>query len=204
MNGAAVSSPAGVGDVGTGSAMQMGDVPKTDQGRRHCSWLQASSPQNSPACWRPLFPVTGFGQHDYLDGRRFQKHVARGGAHRLDQSGIGALLSLTITKRRQERPPVNPPKCDGIGRPCSNGRSRHSGIEKAFAGFGRLHKAGARCRQASVAQVGDYNGDGKSDILLLDSAGDVAVWLMNGATVSSSVGISNVGVGWQAQNVNAQ
>ena len=55
-----------------------------------------------------------------------------------------------------------------------------------------------------MAQVGDYTGDGKSDILLLDSAGDVAVWLMNGATVSSSVGISNVGVGWQAQNVNAQ
>jgi hypothetical protein len=32
----------------------------------------------------------------------------------------------------------------------------------------------------SVAQVGDYNGDGKSDILLLDNVGDLAVWEMNG------------------------
>jgi hypothetical protein len=54
-----------------------------------------------------------------------------------------------------------------------------------------------------VAQVGDYNGDGKSDILLLDAAGDLAVWLMNGAAVSSSLGIGNVGTTWQVQNVNA-
>jgi hypothetical protein len=57
----------GVGSVGMGRAVQMGDVPKTGQVRRHCSWLQASLPQNSPACWRPLFPATGFGQHDCLD-----------------------------------------------------------------------------------------------------------------------------------------
>ena len=55
----------------------------------------------------------------------------------------------------------------------------------------------------SVAQVGDYNGDGSSDILLLDSSGDLAMWLMSGATVSSSVGVSNVGPTWQVQNVNA-
>jgi hypothetical protein len=54
----------------------------------------------------------------------------------------------------------------------------------------------------TVVGSGDYNGDGKSDILLLDAAGDLAVWLMNGATVSSSVGISNVGPTWQVQNLN--
>jgi hypothetical protein len=54
-----------------------------------------------------------------------------------------------------------------------------------------------------VQGVGDYNGDGMSDILLLDSAGDLAVWLMNGATVTSAVGITNVGPSWQVQNANA-
>ena len=29
------------------------------------------------------------------------------------------------------------------------------------------------------------------------------MWLMNGAAVSSSVGIGNVGTTWQVQNVNA-
>ena len=42
-----------------------------------------------------------------------------------------------------------------------------------------------------------------SDILLIDSAGDLAVWLMNGAKVSSSAGFGNVGSTWQVQNVNA-
>ena len=55
----------------------------------------------------------------------------------------------------------------------------------------------------TVAQTGDYNGDGKSDILWTDTAGDVAMWIMNGATVSSSIGVSNVGPSWQVQNTNA-
>ena len=55
----------------------------------------------------------------------------------------------------------------------------------------------------SVAQVGDYNGDGNCDILLLDNSGNLAMWLMSGATQSSSVGVTNVGTTWQVQNVNA-
>jgi hypothetical protein len=54
-----------------------------------------------------------------------------------------------------------------------------------------------------VAQVGDYNGDGHSDIGLLDTSGNLAVWLMSGATVSTGVGIANVGTAWQVQNLNA-
>ncbi len=66
-----------------------------------------------------------------------------------------------------------------------------------------IGSVGALPSNWSVAQIGDYDGDGKSDILLLDNAGDLAVWLMNGATVSSSIGIGNVGTTWQVQNVNA-
>jgi FG-GAP-like repeat len=55
----------------------------------------------------------------------------------------------------------------------------------------------------NVVQIGDYNGDGMSDLLLLDSAGDVFTWLMNGATVSQALTIGNVGTTWTVQGVNA-
>ena len=38
----------------------------------------------------------------------------------------------------------------------------------------------------------DFNGDGKSDILWRDTGGDIAVWLMNGGTVTQSTGLSTV------------
>jgi hypothetical protein len=42
----------------------------------------------------------------------------------------------------------------------------------------------------TIAQTGDFNGDGKSDVLLYHSAsGTIGSWLMNGATITSFVGI---------------
>jgi hypothetical protein len=41
-------------------------------------------------------------------------------------------------------------------------------------------------RVGFVAGIGDFNGDGKSDILWQDTSGDVAEWLMNGTSVVAS------------------
>jgi serralysin len=35
----------------------------------------------------------------------------------------------------------------------------------------------------NVAETGDYNGDGKSDILLRDNLGNTAIWFMNGLQI---------------------
>ena len=36
----------------------------------------------------------------------------------------------------------------------------------------------------SVAETGDFNGDGKTDILWRNSNGDVEMWFMNGTQIS--------------------
>ena len=40
----------------------------------------------------------------------------------------------------------------------------------------------------TMAGTGDFNGDGMSDILWQDNSGDIAVWLMNGVTISAAGG----------------
>ncbi len=46
----------------------------------------------------------------------------------------------------------------------------------------------------SVAGVGDFNGDTRSDVLWRNTSGEVVEWLMNGATVSASGDITSGGV----------
>jgi len=46
--------------------------------------------------------------------------------------------------------------------------------------------------------AGDYNNDGKSDILWQNSSGAVAIWEMNGTSVLASATIANPGPTWHA------
>ncbi len=54
----------------------------------------------------------------------------------------------------------------------------------------------------SIVQTGDYNGDGKSDLLWRDTSGNTAIWFMNGVTVSSTAGLGNVPTSWTVQGMN--
>ena len=47
-----------------------------------------------------------------------------------------------------------------------------------------------------MAGTADFNGDGKGDILWLDNTGNVAIWLMNGLSISQAGGLGNVGIYW--------
>jgi hypothetical protein len=55
----------------------------------------------------------------------------------------------------------------------------------------------------SIAETGDFNGDGKSDIVLRNTNGDVAIWLMNGTQISSGVDLGGVPTSWSIQGANA-
>jgi hypothetical protein len=46
--------------------------------------------------------------------------------------------------------------------------------------------------------IGNYNNDGKSDILWQNSSGAVAIWEMNGATPLATAIITNPGPTWHA------
>jgi sugar lactone lactonase YvrE len=57
---------------------------------------------------------------------------------------------------------------------------------------------GAASSPWSVQQIGDFNGDGMSDILFYDNAtSQVVIWLMNGASVASSGSPGIPGLAWQ-------
>jgi len=47
----------------------------------------------------------------------------------------------------------------------------------------------------------DFNGDGKADIIWGDTAGNVVMWLMDGATVTSSPSLGNVSSVWSVAGV---
>jgi hypothetical protein len=50
----------------------------------------------------------------------------------------------------------------------------------------------------TIAKIGDYNGDGKADILWRNTlSGDVYLWLMNGTTLLSAQSLGNVPTSWQ-------
>jgi FG-GAP-like repeat len=58
--------------------------------------------------------------------------------------------------------------------------------------------------QWSVAQTGDYSGNGKADILFIDNTGNVAAWFMNGNSISSVLNYGNIGTSWAIQSLNSE
>lgn len=58
--------------------------------------------------------------------------------------------------------------------------------------------------QWSIAQTGDMNGDGKADILWMDTSGNVGAWFMQGKAISAIANYGNVGTNWSVQSLNSQ
>jgi hypothetical protein len=55
----------------------------------------------------------------------------------------------------------------------------------------------------TIAVTGDFNGDGKSDILWRNTNGDTSIWFMNGTLVSSASDIGVVPTSFTIQGTNA-
>jgi hypothetical protein len=54
----------------------------------------------------------------------------------------------------------------------------------------------ARLREGTIIGTGDFDGDGKGDILWRDTAGNVAIWLMNGFSITSYRNTATVALAW--------
>ena len=74
-------------------------------------------------------------------------------------------------------------------------------------------RRGRRCRPAgsaqvptawSIVQTGDYNGDGKSDLLWRDGSGNTSIWFMNGTKIASAASVGNIPATWTIQSINAE
>jgi hypothetical protein len=50
-----------------------------------------------------------------------------------------------------------------------------------------------------VEDTGDFNGDGKSDILWRHDEGSIVIWQMEGFQVASSQGLGGVPTQWEIQ-----
>jgi hypothetical protein len=48
----------------------------------------------------------------------------------------------------------------------------------------------------TIAATGDFNGDGKSDILWRNTNGEAVIWFSNGTSVTSSQDLGNVPTTW--------
>jgi len=55
----------------------------------------------------------------------------------------------------------------------------------------------------TIAETGDFNGDGYSGILWRNANSDVAIWLMNGTQILSAPDIGKVPTSWIIQGANA-
>ena len=55
----------------------------------------------------------------------------------------------------------------------------------------------------TIAETGDFDGNGMSDILWVDGSGNIAIWFMN-ATIASTASLGNIGTSWTVQAQNAE
>jgi hypothetical protein len=54
----------------------------------------------------------------------------------------------------------------------------------------------------SINGVGDFNGDGKDDILWRNSNGDTLIWFMNAGSIASTGDLGVVASGWSIVGVS--
>ncbi len=93
-----------------------------------------------------------------------------------------------LQRRRKLRHPVAEHGRSGCD--LGDGRDQHDRQRRAASNPGPSWKA---------VGTGDFNGDGKSDILLQNTDGQVAIWEMNGTNmIGSGTGRDNPGPSWHA------
>ncbi len=90
---------------------------------------------------------------------------------------------------------------DILWRNANTGASAIWQFNAGAATVSRSPSFGARSDDWSVRGIGDFNGDGRDDILWRNASGQTQVWLMNGTTVLGQRTLGNASTAWEIQGV---
>ena len=71
----------------------------------------------------------------------------------------------------------------------------NGGTAASTAGIGTL------AASWSVAATGDFNDDTKADLLWHNTDGTIAIWLMNGTSVTQTANLNALDTGWMPLGV---
>ncbi len=222
MNGTAIASSAGVGNVptnwsvvGTGdfNGDGYGDILWRDSAGDLAVWLMngtATMDSSGLGSVPPTWSIVGTGDFNG-DGKTDILWQDTGGDVAIwlidGEQVVGASVIATVTSNFQVQ---------GVGDFNGDGysdilwRDANTGTisiwftnGQTVTSVGVVGTTAGNWHIITIGPLGDYNGDGMTDLLLLDSVGDVSMWLMNGTTVTQALPVANVGTTWTVQNVNA-
>ena len=119
-------------------------------------------------------------RHEQFRGRRGGRDLFVGSC----RGGLSPLLILPRTATHDFNG-------DGRSRHCLAANRRYCGSvadERRDKSCIASATSGSRPPHWQIVGTGDFNGDGKADILWRHTTGSVSIWLMNGASVSGDSG----------------
>ena len=121
------------------------------------------------------------------------------GANVIASAGLGnpgPSWHIDLGRRFQRRRPLRHPMAEQQRRGGRLAAERHQCDRR-----GRSRQSRARAGTSRAA--GDFNGDGRADILWQNDNGEVVVWGVNGTTVTGGGSVGNPGPNWHAHRAPA-
>ncbi|MCV2422134.1 S8 family serine peptidase [Paucibacter sp. DJ2R-2] len=141
--------------------------------------------------------ITGSGIANLLQGMRGDDTLAGGKGDDTIDGGAGADTAVFLGARRDYTIAWSGANASFRVSSAREGIDKLIGIEKLKFSDGEFSAASFQHAASDFGGGGDYNGDGKSDILWRNDSGYVAEWQMNGLSIGAGSGVAPLPADWQ-------